>query len=252
MSYNECIKLWKLGVSEDLINKFFMKFTYASNKIENNETRLRDVETVFKGESVTDFKGNKKTIKEIENHRDLCRNILQISNENNAKLSIKLIKDFHYSLMKGCFSEKLLIKGEKPGEFKKGDYVVGLHDVGVGSQEVEENLISLIKEVNDAEINENNALKVVSYFHCWFETIHPFADGNGRVGRMLLNYLLIGNNLPPIVIFEGDREEYYLTLEYFNAKQEIGKIVKFLDDQANKTWIKDYNIKIKSLNDFLD
>lgn len=251
MLYEEAIKVWRNGKTEELLNKFFLKFTYSSNKIENNETRLRDVQTVFKGEEVKDFKGNKKTIKEIENHKEISENILQLGKENNSKLSIDFIKQLHYDLMKGCFSEELLHKGEKPGEFKKGDYVVGLRDVGVDPSEVEENLISLIEEVNEIEINENNALKVVSYFHCWFETIHPFADGNGRVGRMLLNYLLIGNNLPPIVLFEDDREEYYLALEYFNSKQEINKMVKFLDDQAYRTWIKDYNVKLKSLKDFL-
>ena len=252
MLYKDVIKVWRDGKTKELLNKFFLKFTYSSNKIENNETRLRDVQTVFKGEEVKDFKGNKKTIKEIENHKEICENILQLCKENNSKLSIKFVKQLHYDLMKGCFSEEILNKGEKPGEFKKGDYVVGLRDVGVTPSEVEGNLISLIEEVNEIEINENNVLKVVSYFHCWFETIHPFADGNGRIGRMLLNYMLIGNNLPPIVLFEEDREEYYLALEYFNSKQEIDKMVNFLDDQAYKTWVKDYNVKIKSLKDFLD
>ncbi len=117
--------------------------------------------------------------------------------------------------------------------------------------EVEENLDLLIEEINNVEITENNALKVISYFHCRFETIHPFAAGNGRIGRLLINYLLIGNSLPPIILFENDCEEYYLALEYFNSKQEIDKMFKFLDDQAYKTWVKDYNVKLKSLKDFL-
>lgn len=251
MLYEEAVKVWKQGKTEDLLNKFFLKFTYSSNKIENHETRLRDVETVFKGEKVTDFKGDKKTIKEIENHKELCDNLLEICCRNNTKLSIELIKQFHYDLMKGCFSDELLSKGENPGEFKKGDYVVGLHDVGVAPDDVEDNLKSLVEEINEVNITEDNGLKVVSYFHCWFETIHPFADGNGRVGRMLLNYLLVGNNLPPIILFENDREEYYLALEYFNANQEISKMVKVLDDQSYKTWVKDYNVKLRSLKDFL-
>lgn len=252
MLYDEAVKVWRKGKTNDLLNRFFLKFTYSSNKIENNETRLRDVETVFRGEEVTDFTGDKKTIKEIENHKELCENIIKLGEENSSKLSIDLIKNFHYALMKDCFTENLLNKGERPGEFKKGDYIVGLHDVGVNPLEVEENLKSLIEEINDVQINDNNALKIVSYFHCWFETIHPFADGNGRVGRMLLNYLLIGNNLPPIVLFENDREEYYLALEYFNETQEINKMVDFLDSEAYKTWVKDYNLKIKNLKDFLD
>ncbi len=252
MLYHEVVKAFREREEKDLLDRFFLKFTYSSNRIENNETRLRDVETVFKGEKVITFKGNKKTITEIENHKKLCQSILQLCKENNTKLSILLIKQFHYVLMKGCFTEELLLKGEKPGEFKKGDYVIGLYDVGVEALDVEENLISLIQEINNVEITETNALKVVSYFHCWFEAIHPFADGNGRIGRVLINYLLIANNLPPIVLFENDCEEYYLALEYFNSKQEINKMVKFLNEQAYKTWVKNYNVKLKSLKDFLD
>lgn len=237
MYYPEAIKVWRNGNKQDLLDKFFLKFSYSSNKIENSETRLNDVKAVFKGEKVIDFKGNKKTLKEIENHRDLCKNILKICVENNAKLSLSLIKKFHYYLMKGCLTKELLMKGERPGEFKKCDYVIGLHDVGVLPLEVEENLNSLIDEVNEVEINENNALKVVSYFHCWFESIHPFADGNGRAGRMIFNYLLIGNNLPPIIIFESCGNDYYLVLEYFNETQEIDKMINFLDYQVYKTWI---------------
>jgi len=252
MTYKECINIWRAGISEELMNRFYLKFTYSSNKIENNETRLRDVENVFRGSAVVGFKGNSKTITEIENHKALCDNIVRLSKENNPQLSIDVIKHFHYALMRGCFSEELLIKGEKPGEFKNGDYVVGVHDVGASPEEVEENLKSLVDEINEVEVNENNVLKILSYVHCWFEHIHPFADGNGRVGRMLLNYLLIGNNFPPIIIFESDRTEYYWALENFNEKQEIDKMVSFLEDQAFKTWLKDYNLKVKGLKEFLD
>lgn len=139
--------------------------------------------------------------------------------------------------MKGCFSDELLSKGEKPGSFKRGDYVVGRYDVGVTPYEVEQNLSSLVDEVNQVKITEDNALKIVAYFHCWFEVIHPFADGNGMVGRFLFNYLLVGNALPPINIFEKDKSQYYLALEYFNDKQEIDRMINFLDMQVYKSWI---------------
>ncbi|OAA87784.1 Fic family protein [Clostridium ljungdahlii] len=252
MFYNEAIKVWRKGKTKTMLNRFFVKFTYSSNKIANNETRLRDVETVFKGEKVTTFEVNKKTIKEIENHRDFCNNILHLAEENNRKLSIELIKNVHYSLMKDCFTEELLYKGEKPGEFKKDDYIVNLTNADVSSLKIEKNLNLLIRAINDVDINKSNVLKIVGYFICSFQVIHPFANGNGRVGRVLLNYLLIGNNLPPIIIFEIDKEEYYLALEYFNNRKNISKMVDFLDEQAYKTWVKNYNIKKKNLKDFLD
>lgn len=81
-----------------------------------------DVETVFKGEVATDFIVSEKTIKEIENRKELCENLLKICKENNSKVSITLIKQIQHTPMKGCFIEELLSKGEKLGEFKN-EYV---------------------------------------------------------------------------------------------------------------------------------
>jgi len=246
MMYSQCVQRWSKGETKELLNMFYPKFTYTSNKIENKETRLRDVEAIFKREKVTDFKGNKKTISEIINHRDLCNNILKLSEVNGSKLSLNLIKTFHQGLIKDCFTDGLLEKGEKQGEIKRDDYVIG-----IGPLDVERTLEFLVDEINDVQINDNNALKVVSYFICEFSSIDPLAEYNGRVGRMLLNYLLIGNNFPPIIFFGNDIEEYYLALEHFNETQKIDKMVKFLDDQSYKTWVKNYNLKVKDLKDFL-
>jgi Fic family protein len=75
-----------------------------------------------------------------------------------------------------------------------------------------------------------------SYFHNSIEAIHGFADFNGRLGRVLINYILIGNDLPPIIVFEEDKRDYYSALEYFNEEQEIDKMVRFLELQFYKTW----------------
>lgn len=238
MSYEECIKKWRNGVKEELLERVLLKFSYSSNKIQNHETRFVDVETIFNEEEVQNFNGSKKTIKEIKNHRDLCKNLLDLIEQNNSELSIGLIKHFNYALTKNCLREELLINGEKPGEFKNGVEVEGI-------------LKSLVDEFNHIQINEDNALEIVAHFDCCFQNIHPFVDGNGRVGRMLINYLLLANNLPPIVIFYNNIEEYYLALEYFDETQDISQMVKFLDDQAYKTWSKDYNLKLKNLKEFL-
>lgn len=235
MLYNEAIKICRDLEPKDLLYDFFIKFTFSSNKIENNQTRLIDVKTIFYGQTTGNYKGYDKTIKEIENHRDLCNRLVEIIRENNGKISVELIRDIHYYLAKDCLSENLLDRGERPGEFKKDYYVVGVHDIGVRPSEVEDSLRFIIDEVNNIEINEDNAIKVISYLHCYFEAIHPFCDFNGRVGRLLINYILIANKLPPIIIFESDRKEYYLALEYFNETQEIDKMVDFLDFEEYKT-----------------
>lgn len=69
---------------------------------------------------------------------------------------------------------------------------------------------------------------------------------------MLINYFLVANNLPPIIIFYLDKEEYYLALDFFKNKQKIDKMMTFLDNEAYKTWVKDYNVKFKRLKYFFD
>jgi Fic family protein len=236
MLYKEAIKRWNNGKKQELLNNFYPKFIFNSNKIENSETMWSDVENIFKGQEITGFKGNDITIKEIVNHKKVCDNMLETISLNKSRLSIDLIKQLHYQLANGCFAEELLERGERPGEFKKGYYVVGIHDIGLPPSQVEGSMKDIINEVNDVEINATNALKVVSYLHNCIEATHGFVDFNGRLGRVLINYMLIANDLPPIIVFEDDKKEYYSALEFFNEEQEIDKMVRFLELQGYKTW----------------
>lgn len=83
-----------------------------------------------------------------------------------------------------------------------------------------------------------NALTAAAYFHAKFENIHPFADGNGRVGRLVMNYFLILHNHPPIIIHEEDRRNYYEALEAWDLGQDLDPLCNFLKDQTIKTWEK--------------
>ena len=79
-------------------------------------------------------------------------------------------------------------------------------------------------------------MTVAAYFHAKFENIHPFADGNGRTGRLLMNYLLLLLDYPPVIIHEEDRRAYYGALEQFDRLQELDGLVDFLKEQTVKTW----------------
>ena len=75
-----------------------------------------------------------------------------------------------------------------------------------------------------------------AYFHAKFENIHPFADGNGRTGRLAMNYFLVMHNHPPITIHEEDRQSYYEALEAWDTAQDLDALRSFLISQTVKTW----------------
>ncbi|MCL2199274.1 MAG: Fic family protein [Defluviitaleaceae bacterium] len=70
-------------------------------------------------------------------------------------------------------------------------------------------------------------MKAATYFHMRFETIHPFADGNGRVERTMMNYFLMIHNHPPLIVYDEDREEYYAALEHYNNDEDIELLYSF-------------------------
>ena len=115
---------------------------------------------------------------------------------------------------------------ERPGQFKKHDYVTGRNEVGLPPEEVESGLSELVTELNT--YNGKDILKATTYFHLRFEHIHPFADGNGRVGRTLMNYYLLINGEPPVIIYDEDKKKYYNALEAYDTKEDIEPLMRFL------------------------
>ena len=87
-------------------------------------------------------------------------------------------------------------------------------------------------------VEAKNALTAAAYFHVKFENIHPFADGNGRAGRLAMNYLLLLLDHPSVIIHEEDRKEYYAALEAWDTDQDLDRMKEFLKEQTVKTWQK--------------
>ena len=124
--------------------------------------------------------------------------------------------------------------------------MTGKGEVGAAPEDVAEELSELLEEL--ADIRAENVLTAAAYFHAKFENIHPFADGNGRTGRLAMNYLLILHGHPPIIIHEEDRRDYYGALEVWDTQQDLIPLRAFLQAQAEKTWKKQLERAAKRKN----
>ena len=146
------------------------------------------------------------------------------------------MKEFQSRLTQNTYDTRRWQIGERPGEYKKHDFVTGKAEIGAAPEDVAEEIAELLKKLDDAPAEK--ALTAAAYFHAKFENIHPFADGNGRTGRLAMNYLLLLNNHPPIIVHEQDRKGYYEALEAWDERQELEPLIQYLKEQTEKTWEK--------------
>lgn len=235
----ELWKSWKITTEADLdkyLHNFRILFAYHSGRIENDEITWHDTREIFENGRVTGFTGSPRAIFEQQNQR-LCYEYMKEKIINRAPIDLDLIKEVHRILTSGTYEERRYIENkERPGEFKKHDYVIGLYEVGSAPEDVEGELAELIAEIG--EYSGADILKSAAYFHGKFEFIHPFADGNGRVGRALLNYYLMIKGHPPLIIKDEEKGKYYKALQMYDEKEELTLLYEFLKNAAVQTWAK--------------
>lgn len=241
-SYETILKNWHKNVKteKDLIRymeNFQLIYSYNSGKIENPEINFDDTREIFENGKVVSFTGDLKTLYEIKNLKD-CIGLMIEGISSKRLIDIDLIKDFHFTLTKCTYDEKRFIENEeRPGEFKKHDYITGLYEVGAAPDEVEQELSELKDEIA-SDFTLHKIICAGAYFHLKFENIHPFADGNGRTGRALLNYFLMLNGHPPVCIYDEDKKVYINALRVYDKNGDIEPMTDFLKSQIEKTWQK--------------
>jgi len=239
--YEKAVALWQQrAITTDAelaeaLNGHSIAFAYHSGKIENENVTYHDTREIFEHDGVTSYTGDLRTLFEIRNAREAHEMLLNAFNEK-LPLNEALIKRFQRCLTLNTYDTRRWQLGERPGEYKHHDYVTGKEEIGAAPEDVPEEMSELLEELQDIE--SKNALTAAAYFHAKFENIHPFADGNGRTGRLMMNYFLLLHNHPPVIIHEEDREGYYAALEAWDREQELSPLCSYLKEQTAKTWQK--------------
>lgn len=239
--YEKVLELWRQkNVQTDAelaeaLNGHSIAFAFHSGKIENDHITYHDTREIFEHDGVTSYTGDLRTLFEIRNAKEAYELFL-CAFRDKRPLDEAFIRELQLQLTHGTYDTRRWQLGERPGEYKRHDYVTGQGEVGAAPEDVEEELSELLEELRN--ISAENALTAAAYFHAKFENIHPFADGNGRIGRLAMNYLLVLHGHPPIIIHEEDRRDYYGALEAWDTQQDLAPLRAFLQAQTEKTWEK--------------
>lgn len=239
--YDKVVEYWKsLNIETDAeldsaLESYSILFSYHSGKIENENVTYHDTREIFEHDGVTGYTGDLRTLFELYNAKQAYRMILDAFQEQRP-LDEDFLKELQGCLTQNTYTTRRWQTGERPGEYKHHDYVVGKNEIGALPEDVHDEVSELLEEL--CTVPDEKALTGAAYFHAKLENIHPFADGNGRTGRLAMNYYLILHNHPPVTIYEEDRKAYYEALDMWDEKQELQPLIDFLKKQTAKTWEK--------------
>lgn len=204
---NEYKKMPMLG-REKYIENFMIKFTYNTNRIEGSTLTLRETASLLE-EGITPKGKPVKFVKEAEAHKKLFYEMLQYKKD----LGLGIVLHWH----------RLLFENTEPeiaGNIRK-------HQIAVSGSKTEfpvpAELNALLQDFfgwYNRDKTRLNPVELASLAHMRFVSIHPFTDGNGRISRLIMNFILNRNGYPMLDIPYSNRNAYYTALERAQTKKE--------------------------------
>jgi Fic family protein len=192
------------------------ELVYNSNAIENSTLTLKETERILLEQEVM----RQVSVRELFEAKNLARVTEYLRSRADAPLSKGTIKLLHQMLI-GGINDSIAGRFRGPDEYVR----VGAH-IAPAPEHVERLLDDLIVEYDSAL--DEYFLERISRFHLEFERIHPFIDGNGRIGRVLINLQLAKLGLPPVIIRNKSKQDNYYPA--FTAFQRNG-VTAILDRQ---------------------
>lgn len=192
------------GEVERLAEEFMIDFTYNSNAIEGNTLTLKETALALEGMTI-DQKPLKDHLEAV-GHRDAFLYVQDVAKQE-LPLSETVIKNIHALV--------LMNRPDDKGVYRRIPVrIMGAYTEPVQPYMIEPKMSELLT-ANEERKNTMTDIERIALFHLEFEGIHPFIDGNGRTGRLILNLDLIRNGYPPINVKFTDRKRYYDAFDAF-------------------------------------
>lgn len=186
---------------------------YHSNRIEGSTLTEKQTASLFDTGTLTseDALIRAKDVEEMTGHFLMFNEMLKTYKE---PLSHELMKRYHYKLKSGVFED--IANGYPIGEYKNRRNIVS--DITTAlPEDVHARMTTLLDEYNAADKHDLHGL---AKFHADYEAIHPFQDGNGRTGRLILFKECLKNDIIPFVVNDSRKAEYYHALNTAQTKQD--------------------------------
>lgn len=203
--------------NQDYFEDFITRSTYHSNAIEGNTLSYGETYAILWNDNSFKIKILPREIYEAINHKYALSYMLE-------HLDVPLTKSFV------CHIASLVNKNiDAIDDYRKGSvFIRGAEHIPPLPHEIPQAMMYLLHNIEHTEYE--TVFEKAANFHLQFERIHPFSDGNGRTGRLLINYLLLQEEESPIVIPKDDRAEYFELL----ANQDIKGMVSFFQSLSSK------------------
>ena len=185
--------------------EFLLELTYNSDAIEGSTLTKKETEAVLFDKATIQDKSLTEHLEAI-NHAEILNDIF--NGVYKTDISEGLIQEIHKNLMKGIRSDAGLYSRHLRA-------IRGVDIVLPHPEDIPEEMQLLCEKINKVK---NNPISHIAKMHADFEAIHPFGDGNGRVGRLIMIIQLLNNGFAPCIIGVQEKSRYYEYLEYAQKK----------------------------------
>ena len=209
---------------KSLEENFKLEWTYNSNAIEGNTLTLKETKVVLEGITI----GGKTIREHLEaiNHKEAIDFLEELVQDNNELSEID-IKNIHAIVLKG-------IDNENAGRYRTENVIIsGASHIPPDAIIVPESMEKLIYRYDEWK-EKYHPIIVAALLHAEFVKIHPFIDGNGRTARLLMNFEVMKNGYPPIIIKNEERHKYYDALDVGALTGDYTNFVKMVTKQAEE------------------
>jgi Fic family protein len=210
--------LKEILTNPDILDQFILSLTYHSNSMEGSSMSEPDTAAVLFQHIALP---NKSLVEQLEakNHKAALEYLFQYISDKKP-LNEELILKLHSILMNAIRSDAGIYRNHSVR-------ILGTFVPTANFMKIPEFMAELIHDVNR---NHKDIISHVSIVHSRLEKIHPFADGNGRIGRLFMHAMLLKNNLPPAVIKQQNKRLYNAYLNKSQLKDDSSLLEDFVYD----------------------